>query len=428
MQKTRSTLMLVAAAAIAMFAVGARAGVEAAEDRVAAPAVASVYARWSNGPGKDAAFFPIAVWLQAPRNAPKYQALGINLYVGLWKGPTAEQIAELKRHRMPVICDQNEYALKHLDETTIVGWMHGDEPDNAQPLPNRKGYGPPIPPEKIIENYRRIQANDGTRPVFLNLGQGVAWDGWHGRGVRTNHPEDYVEYVKGGDIVSFDIYPAVHDKPAVAGKLWYVGRGVQRLRAWAGEDRIVWNCIECTPISNPKTRPTPQQVKAEVWMSIVHGSRGIIYFCHQFQPRFIEAGLLADEEMSQAVGAINRQIHDLAPVLNSPSIAGALKVSVTPAVVDAEMARLLGPKGIAACVKRHGGSTYLFAVRMEASPAKAVLEVAGLAETATAEVLGENRAIPVRGGRFADEFAPYAVHLYRFQSAANPSASAHRAD
>ncbi len=121
------------------------------------PAAASGYAKWQNGPGKDAAFFPIAVWLQDPRNAPKYQALGVNLYVALWEGPTAEQIAELKRHGMPVICDQNEYALKHLDEKTIVGWMHGDEPDNAQSLGKGKGYGPPIPPEKIIEDYRKIK-------------------------------------------------------------------------------------------------------------------------------------------------------------------------------------------------------------------------------------------------------------------------------
>ena len=74
---------------------------------------------------------------------------------------------------------------------------------------------------------------------MLNLGQGVAWDGWYGRGVRTNHPEDYSQYVRGGDIVSFDIYPAVHDKPAVAGKLWYVARGVDRLRGWAANERIV---------------------------------------------------------------------------------------------------------------------------------------------------------------------------------------------
>ncbi|MGO9115440.1 MAG: hypothetical protein ACLP9L_40025 [Thermoguttaceae bacterium] len=376
------------------------------------PATASIYAKWRNGPGQDTKSFPIAVWLQDPRNAPKYQALGINLYVALWQGPTAEQIAELKRYGMPVICDQNSYALKHLGERTIVGWMHGDEPDNAQSLPNGKGYGPPISPEKILRDYQKIRANDPSRPVMLNLGQGVAWDGWYGRDVRTNHPEDYAEYVRGGDIISFDIYPAVHDNPAVAGKLWYVARGVERLRGWAGK-RIVWDCIECTRISNAKAKPTPQQVKAEVWISIIHGSQGLIYFCHQFQPRFIEAGLLADKEMAGAVGVINREVQGLAEVINGPSLAEAATVTVSPSDVSPDMARLLGAQGIAACVKKHQGTTYLFAVRMEASPAKGKFQVTDISDKATVRVIGEDRTIRLQDGRFEDHFAPYAVHLYQ---------------
>ena len=204
---------------------------------------------------------------------------------------------------MPVICEQNELC-PDSTWTRRPSWAGCTATNRTTPSrwANGKGYGPPIPPEKIIQDYQKIRANDPSRPVLLNLGQGVAWDGWHGRGVRTGHPEDYPQYVQGGDIVSFDIYPAVHDRPAVAGKLWYVAHGVQRLRSWAGRDRITWNCIECTRISNTKIKPTPQQVKAEVWMSIIHGSQGLIYFCHQFQPRFIEAGLLADEEMARCVG------------------------------------------------------------------------------------------------------------------------------
>ena len=284
----------------------------------------------SNGPSHDPSYFPIAVWLQDAKNAAKYKAIGVNLYVALWNGPTAGQIVELKRQGMGVICEQNDFALGHLDEKTIVGWMHGDEPDNAQSLGRGKGYGPPISPAKIADEYSRIKARDPTRPVMLNLGQGVAWDGYYGRGVRTNHPEDYAEYVRGGDILSFDIYPAVHDHPAVAGKLWYVARGVERLRNWAGNDRIVWNCIECTRISNRNAKPTPRQVKAEVWMSLIFGSRGIIYFCHQFEPRFIEAALLADDEMAQAVGSINRQIHALAAVIRSPTIPDGVTVPSCP--------------------------------------------------------------------------------------------------
>src|SRR5678815_4753000 len=160
--------------------------------------------RWPNGLAADETYFPIGVWLQNPRNAARYKAAGINLYVALWDGPNAEQLSELEKGDMRVICDQNDFALAHKESKVIAGWMHGDEPDNAQSLGRGKGYGPPILPSKIIADYERIRAADPTRPILLNLGQGVAWDNYIGRGVRRNHPEDYPEYVKGSDIVSFD--------------------------------------------------------------------------------------------------------------------------------------------------------------------------------------------------------------------------------
>ena len=161
---------------------------------------------------------------------------------------------------------------------------------------------------------QKLILTDPSRPILLNLGQGVAWDGWYGRGVRTNHPEDYPAYLKGCDIASFDIYPVVHEKAEVAGKLEFVARGLDRLREWGKGQRIVWNCIECTRIANKNVKPTPAQVRSEVWMALIHGSQGLIYFVHQFEPTFIEAGLLADAEMAAAVGEINRQISGLAPV------------------------------------------------------------------------------------------------------------------
>ena len=353
----------------------------------------------------DPSFFPLAVWLQSPANAEKYRAAGINVYVGLWRGPTDEQLARLKESGMRVICSQNERARLHLDDPTIIGWMHGDEPDNAQAIRGQKGYGPPILPEKIVEGYQRIKAADSSRPVLLNLGQGVAWDNYIGRGVRRNHPEDYPEYVRGCDIASFDIYPACHENKEVAGKLWFVADGVSRLKKWSGNERPVWNCIECTHISNPEAKATPQQVKAEVWMSLIRGSRGIIYFVHEFQPKFIEAGLLADPEMLAAVTVINKQIHELAAVLNSPTIDGGVTVEFTPADAPVE-----------AILKRHGRDTYLFAVGMRGAPSKAAFQIANLPSTASAEALGENRTIPVKSGKFSDEFRPWDVHLYRIRT------------
>ncbi len=164
--------------------------------------------------------------------------------------------------------------------------MHGDERITRRNCPARKATGRQSRRIKSWPVTKKLKAADPTRPVMLNLGQGVAWDGWYGRGERSHHPEDYPLYIKGSDIVSFDIYPAVHENAEVRGKLWFVANGVDRLVKWSGADHIPWNCIECTHIGNAQLKATPQQVRFEVWSSIIHGSRGLIYFVHQFAPKF----------------------------------------------------------------------------------------------------------------------------------------------
>ena len=284
--------------------------------------------------------------------------------------------------------------------------MHGDEPDNAQSLGSGKGYGPPIPAEKIIEDYKRIRAVDPSRPVLLNLGQGVAWDNWLGRGVRRNHPEDYPDYLKGCDIASFDIYPVNHDSREVSGKLWFVAHGVERLARWGKGEKIIWDCLECTRIGDLDRKPTPQQVRCEAWMSLIHGSRGLIFFVHQFKPTFREAALLDDGEMVAAVTALNRQITELAPVLNTPTVADAASVkSENPDVP------------IAIMVKRNEGSTHLFAVGMRDGQTKAAFTLEGVTGDKSVEVLGENRRLDSKNGSFSDSFAPWEVHLYQIRDA-----------
>lgn len=354
---------------------------------------------FSRAPFNDPGFFPIAVWLQSPRNAGKFKAAGINTYVGLWRGPTEEQLTQLKSAGLKLICSQNSTALAHLDDAAIIAWMHGDEPDNAQSQGQGKGYGPPILPEKIVADYERMKAKDSSRPILLNLGQGVAYDNYIGRGARRNHPEDYAEYVKGSDIASFDIYPVVNESREVQGKLEFVPRGVERLKKWAGDGRRVWNCIECTHISS-ENKATPQQVRSEVWMCLIHGSQGIIYFVHQFKPEFREAAVLNDPEMLRAITDLNRQIAELAPVLNSP----------TTNLVTTHSDLL-----IATMTKQKANDIFLFAAAMKDTPGKCAFEISD-PNSGTIEVLGESRSVTIKGGRFEDDFAGYAVHLYRIRA------------
>src|SRR5262249_5834889 len=206
-------------------------------------------------------------------------------------------------------------------------------------------------PKEVVAVYQRLKAADLSRPVLLNLGQGVAWDGWYGRGARKNHPEDYPEYLKGCDIASFDIYPAVHDNKEVTGKLWYVAQGVERLTRWCGTNQVVWNFLECARIDNPRRKPTPREVRAEAWMSIIHGSRGLIYFVHQFKPTFREAALFDDPEILEGVTTLNRQIAKLAPVLNSSPVNDVIAVRSENASVPVNFS-----------VRQYDSATWIFAV------------------------------------------------------------------
>jgi hypothetical protein len=163
----------------------------------------------------------------------------------------------------------------------------------------------------------------------------------------------------------------------------------------------VWNCIETTHVGNEAVKPTPRQVRAEVWLSILHGSRGLIYFAHEFKPKFVEAGLLADAEMSQAVGAINAEVKSLAAAINAPPEAGLARVtSANDKVPVALMAR------------RRGGSVYVFAAATRDGETTATFAVPGV-KAGRVEVIGENRAVDVSDGTFADGFKGYDVHLYR---------------
>lgn len=246
---------------------------------------------------------------------------------------------------------------------------------------------------------------DPSRPVMLNLGQGVAWDGWYGRGSRSRHPEDYPEYLKGCDIASFDIYPMNHESPEVAGNVSFVGRGVQRLVQWSAGRKQIWNCLECTRIGALDRKPTPQQVRCEAWMSLIHGSQGLIYFVHQFKPQFREAALLDDSEMLRAITRLNQQIAEMAPVLHRPALTNAAKVVSEPAGVP-----------IAFTLRRQGSETFLFAVPMHEGETTATFSVPDAQSSLRAEVIGENREVILKNGSFSDHFEPWGVHLYRWPS------------
>jgi hypothetical protein len=139
-------------------------------------------------------------------------------------------------------------------------------------------------------------------------------------------------------------------------------------------------------------------------MALVHGSTGLIYFVHEWKPKFNEHALLDDPEMLAAVTATNKQIRELAPALNSPTAKDGAAV---------ESANKDVP--VTVMVKKHGGATYVFAVAMKSGTTEATFAAAGLGGAAEVEVLGEDRKLQAAGGKFQDSFRDWDVHLYRMK-------------
>lgn len=353
----------------------------------------------------EPSYFPIAVWLQDPvKNGVAYKGNGINTFVGLWNELDQPQLTAIKSAGLKVICSQNSFGLGLPNETAIVGWNLGDEPDNAQWNATTQTYDPCISPSIIINQYNTLKQNDPTRPVYLNLGQGVAYNNYVGRGACRNNLDTYKVstngYLVACDIASFDIYPVNNTDGTTNGKLEYVAMGVQNLISWSG-NKPSWCWIETTRISDSSPRkPTTSEVKSEVWMALIHGAKGFGYFCHSFVTgATAEAAWLMDADMTSAIKAINAQITSLAIVLNSPTTTGYATVSSDNGSVPVDI-----------MTKNYNSANYIFAIAMRNGQTNATFTIT---TGNNVEVIGEGRSVTVTNGKFTDTFLPYSVHLYK---------------
>jgi hypothetical protein len=132
------------------------------------------------------------------------------------------------------------------------------------------------------------------------------------------------------------------------------GRNVDRLREWANYKKPVWQWIELVNFNNtPGVTLSTDEIKSEVWMTIIHGGLGFGYFVHQFAPVFGEDSLFYPEHanVKTAVAAIISQVTALARVLNTPSVANG--ATVTSSNANAPINFIL---------KRNEGATFLLAI------------------------------------------------------------------
>ena len=361
-------------------------------------------AAWGQGarpvnPMTDTSVYPIAVWAMGGRHAKAFSDMGVNIFVGesgdakAWCDEIAKQGCVGFVHWARVAKD--EAARKAIVASPgFAGWMHGDEPDNPKVV-DGKYRATGIPPAELIARYNEMKASSTPAAMYLNLGQGVA------NGMGQSTPDaTYREFMNAADIVCYDVYPTSTQANG-QDRLHLVARGMSRLKEFAGRDRPAWIWLECTAIRGNAPGigfrpPTPHELRAEIWMSILHGADGIGYFPHQFNPyKGGPAAIPAD--LQQEMKLTNRLLHKLAPVLRTGKKT-MLKVTAGDGRVDAAMWTL-------------GEQTLIVVVNMKNADAKATLGLPGdIAKDFM--TVGQNTRLSAKKLAATTAYKPYEVRLF----------------
>jgi hypothetical protein len=387
---------------------------------------------WEGGPGYYAgfpvaraagwtrpAFFPTAVWFEgvhSQREIDLDKAAGLNTYVEL----TADSNLPLIRSNgMSAVIDPAHPGLGA--ETT--GWLLSDEVDMwGGPGPGRwtgryPGEGDICTPAGTGCGYDVQNRLSGKLPVgdgrlrYANYGKGVVF--WQS-------DQDAARFVNGWtSAVSSDIYwytdpnvctsasegPSLGVKAADCRRAANYGLTIDRIRELDGVDgrrQPVYAFVEVGHPFTERTAPTitGDQVAGAVMNSLIHEARGIIYFNHNFGGSCESQHVLRDCGVNTTrpkVTETNARIKALAPVLNSQSYQWTFN------------------PGLDTMLKAYAGSYYVFAMpgRTGGTGARQLTLPPGMAG-ARAEVLFENRTVPITGGAIHDTFArEYTYHVYK---------------
>ena len=385
-----------------------------------------------------ASAFTFGVWMQSPTrtrggltNAVNCKNIGINAFVGLWLWPTESwaysgysllQANALKASGLKAYAGSDAAAVAWNAAnpgfaSTFVGYMLGDEADMNK-VSGDAATAAAAQPDAWLAAGNVLVNSDPTRARYANFGKGFALDPWNGYHVTTTQAADFAKYVGPTTVFSSDLYGITDPYEAIGTHgIWAYGRAVDNDRKYAGS-RPVWGFVEGSAPFGASgyaagatnyiaQRMTAQYIAPAVWMSVVHGATGIVYFAHDFSSGAVEDGMLAEPGMPAAVNAVDAAVASYSDVLMTPSLTGATAVSS-------------GSVPVTLLVKSYGGSTYVFAMgdgnaaNYLGQAVTAQISVPGAAAGTVVQVLSDGRSITLTGSSFSDHFNAYELHIYKF--------------
>jgi hypothetical protein len=305
-----------------------------------------------------AAIFPRMVWRQCPTYYPTSLGAGINTFLGVSCDGPDEQFSRLAGRALSTV----DSATPGVSGPGVVGWHLPDEADVS-----------------IGDVGKLSRPKADGRVTFLTLtdkfSAGAA-PGPYGKAI-------YPDFFASADVIGFDTYPVeVRCSLDQIDNVYWMQR--ELISYTGGKPTFQW--IEAGPMEHCTWNqdPTPAVVRAETWLAIAGGARGIGYF-----PDYWE------EEIRNEVRLTNREILALAPAILSPA---------TRATWSAET-----PVRVAA--RRYNGATYVIAVNTSTAPVSTSFGVPGLGGKKL-RVFRDGRVVSPIGDLVVDKLPGLGVAVY----------------
>jgi hypothetical protein len=304
------------------------------------------------------AIFPRMVWRQCPTYYPTSTGAGINLFLGVSCTGTDEQFDRLKGRAISTV----------------------DAKTPAVSGPGHVGFHLPDEADVSVGNAKNLpQPKEDGRVTFLTLTDHFSQRAApppNGKGI-------YPDFFNSADVIGFDTYPVeVRCKIEQIDNVYWMQRELVSLTG--GKPTFQW--IEAGPMEHCRDNedPTPAVVRAETWLAIAGGARGIGYFPDWWA-----------EDIRNEVRLVNREILALAPALLAP-VARANWSTDSPVRVGA---------------RRYNGATYVIAVNTSTSPTSTSFTVTGLGGRKL-RVFRDGRIVTPLGDLVVDKLPGLGVAVY----------------
>lgn len=365
----------------------------------------------------DPNFFPVGVWFESvlsDADVAKDKGAGLNTYVELTDNSDA---AVIRRNGMRALSSSQLPGYGN----ESVGWVIADEADMWGGAGAGKWTGKypgqgdicvtKVPCGPDVMSQLSAGLPDDGRLRYANFGKGVMF--WQTDQQAAAMVNQYTS------IVSSDIYwytdPYVCKAPAEgpgfgvptascrrAANYGLTMDRIRKLDAMDGKRQPVYGFVEVGhPFAEEDSLTiTPDQVAGAAMNSLIHEARGLIYFNHDFGGPCLSQHVLREgcgAAVRPTVTKVNQQVAKLAPVLNTESYQWTFNQQLD------------------TMLKAYDGSYYVFAMPGRnggTGPQKLTLPpgVSGY----SAEVMFENRTVPVTGGAISDTFAQeFSYHIYK---------------